>query len=82
MIKRKRKSSAMTKNDGAQLEKRLLKHMDDRYQQTLRHIDVKNEQLVHDFVGIFGDRTSQHDDQLKDHAKRIARVEDHLGIAA
>jgi hypothetical protein len=82
MIKRKKKSSAITKQDLTQMEKRILRHFDEQKQDIFRHFDVKNEQLVHDFAGIFADRTSQHDDQLKDHAKRIVRVEEHLGIAA
>lgn len=97
MVKRKKASSAFTKDDAKRLEQRLIKEIDVREERImnhmtqkmetqeeriLRHFDVKTEQLVHDFGGIFGDRTAQHDDQLKDHGKRIARVEEHLGMAA
>jgi len=40
---------------------------------------ASNEQLVHDFAGIFNDRTQQHTDKLEDHNVRIRRVESHLG---
>jgi CII-binding regulator of phage lambda lysogenization HflD len=101
MIKRKKKSSAFTKNDAKHLEQRIMDHMTKKMEvqeerimdhmtkkmevqeeRILRHFDVKTEQLVHDFAGIFGDRTSQHDDQLKNHEKRIVHVEEHLGLAA
>ena len=41
---------------------------------------VNNEQLVHDFAGIFNDRTEQHSDKLLKHEDRIERVETHLGL--
>lgn len=47
-----------------------------------RYFDVKTEQIIHDFRGAFGDRTEQHQDQLKDHDRRLVRVERHLGFAA
>ncbi|MBC8354482.1 MAG: hypothetical protein H8E66_21010 [Planctomycetes bacterium] len=41
---------------------------------------VNNEQLVHDFAGIFNDRTQQHSDKLDDHETRISRVDADLGL--
>lgn len=46
------------------------------------YFDLKTEQNMHDFRGIFSDRTSQHTDTLKNHDQRLGRVETHLGLVA
>jgi len=46
----------------------------------LVYIDLRLEQLVHDFNGIFHDRTVQHDEKIENHETRIARVEHCLSI--
>jgi hypothetical protein len=46
-----------------------------------RYLDLKIEQLQHDFRGIFADRTAQQGQQINNHERRIVRAELKLGIA-
>lgn len=90
-VSRKKKSSpGVTKADLARVESKLIKHFDskltsqitDAKSELIRYIDLKNEQLLYDFRGIFGDRTEQQDEKIADHERRIHQVERKLELAA
>ena len=57
------------------------KKVSEKAEETKRHFDVVAEDMRHDMQGIYKDRTEQNDDKLKDHERRITRVERHVGIA-
>ena len=50
-------------------------------EQTRHHFEVVAENLLHDFRGGFADRTSQHDDKLRNHEDRISACERKLELA-
>ena len=67
----------MTNHDTSPATKEDLRESEQRI---MRYFDVKTEQLVHDFKGIFSDRTEQHRDKLRDHDRRLTRIESQLGL--
>jgi hypothetical protein len=39
------------------------------------HVDVRFEQFRHDFIGTRKDKVFSHDDKIRDHEKRIVKLE-------
>lgn len=60
----------------------LVQLIHDKTDETKRHFDVVAEALRHDVMGIFGDRTDLHHEQLLRHEQRIARLEQHLSLSS
>ena len=67
-------TSQATKADLEVLLGHIQQRIDDSEERVKRHVDVRHEQLVHDFKGIFKDRLEQHDD-------RLTRLERMVGIS-
>jgi hypothetical protein len=79
-MKESKSSTPATQGDLKSLGDALIAHVDRKHVELVRHFDVKAEQLLHDFGGIFRDRTEQHSEKLKDVVHRLGRVEANLGI--
>lgn len=47
----------------------------------IQGVNVRNENLLYDFRGVFSDRTVQHNEKLENHEQRIVRVEQELNLA-
>ncbi|MSR67769.1 hypothetical protein EXS65_03030 [Candidatus Peribacteria bacterium] len=69
------------KSDISQSELKLSSQISDSKSELIRYIDLKHEQLLYDFRGIFADKTSQQNDRIDNHEHRIQRIE-HKVMAA
>lgn len=64
------------------LDTALQTHLSAMQSEFISYVDLKHEQLLYDFRGIFGDRTEQQNGKIADHEERIHVVETALGLAA
>jgi len=64
------------------LDTTLQKHLSAMQSELISYVDLKHEQLLQDFRGIFADRTEQQNEKISDHEQRIHAVEATLELAA
>ena len=55
-------------------------YIDEKQTETHRHFRTVTDQLAHDYVGIFDDRTRQHSDKLGQFGQRLDRIEEMLHL--